>query len=98
MLYTEYQLEILQIINIHVVNIRWVWFNITLCTPGLYVAKPGFSYLSQYLPMRHTLDVMHCEKNICENIVKTLWGKKDSRSAERPPGHEYAAAPLVTGA
>ena len=83
MLYTEYQLEILQTINIYVVNLRWVGFNIILCTPGLYVAKPGFSYLSQYLPMRHMLDVMHCEKNLCENIVKTLWGEKDSPAVRK---------------
>jgi hypothetical protein len=30
----------------------------------------------QDLPVRHVLDVMHCEKNICENILKTLWGRK----------------------
>ena len=33
--------------------------------------------------MRHTLDVMHCEKNICENIVKTLWGEKDSPTVRK---------------
>ena len=27
--------------------------------------------------MRHTLDVMHCEKNVCENKMKTLFGEKD---------------------
>ena len=27
---------------------------------------------------RHVLDPMHCEKNLCENIVKTLWGMNDS--------------------
>jgi hypothetical protein len=26
----------------------------------------------------HVLEVMHCEKNICENILKTLFGEKDS--------------------
>jgi hypothetical protein len=30
------------------------------------------------LLIRHILDVMHCEKNLCENIVKTIMGKKDS--------------------
>jgi hypothetical protein len=32
----------------------------------------------QMLLIRHVLDVMHCEKNFCENIVKTIMGKKDS--------------------
>lgn len=27
--------------------------------------------------MRHLLDVMHCEKNLCENVLKTLMGEKD---------------------
>ena len=30
------------------------------------------------LLVRHTLDVMHCEKNVCENIMKTLFGEKDT--------------------
>jgi hypothetical protein len=25
--------------------------------------------------MKHILDVMHYEKNICENIVKTIFGE-----------------------
>jgi hypothetical protein len=28
--------------------------------------------------VRHVLDVMHCEKNIVENILKTTFGKKDT--------------------
>jgi tRNA(Ile)-lysidine synthase TilS/MesJ len=31
----------------------------------------------QRLRIRHVLDVMHCEKNICENILKYLLGEKD---------------------
>jgi hypothetical protein len=31
----------------------------------------------QDLLIRNTLDIMHCEKNLCENIVKHLWGEKD---------------------
>jgi hypothetical protein len=31
----------------------------------------------QYLKIRHILDVMHCEKNLCENIVRTLMGETD---------------------
>ena len=31
----------------------------------------------QYLLVRHVLDVMHCEKNISENFLKTVLGEKD---------------------
>jgi hypothetical protein len=31
----------------------------------------------QRLKIRHVLDVMHCEKNICENILKYLMGERD---------------------
>lgn len=34
----------------------------------------------QDLPIHHCLDPMHCEKNVCENIVKTLFGEKDTPS------------------
>lgn len=27
--------------------------------------------------MRHLLDAMHCEKNLCENLVRTLYGETD---------------------
>ncbi len=27
--------------------------------------------------MRHTLDVMHCEENICENVLKVIFEEKD---------------------
>jgi hypothetical protein len=30
------------------------------------------------LPVRHVLDVMHCEKNLAENILRTTFGEKDS--------------------
>ena len=32
----------------------------------------------QHLLVRHILDVMHCEKNLCENLLKTLFGMNDS--------------------
>ena len=32
----------------------------------------------QNLPVRHILDVMHCEKNISENFLKTTFGEKDT--------------------
>lgn len=31
----------------------------------------------QKLPVRHLLDAMHCEKNVCENIIQTLFGETD---------------------
>lgn len=34
--------------------------------------------LVQHLLERHILDVMHCEKNLCENLLKTLFGMNDS--------------------
>jgi hypothetical protein len=27
--------------------------------------------------VRHTLDVMHCEENICENMLKVIFEEKD---------------------
>jgi hypothetical protein len=33
--------------------------------------------------MRHTLDVMHCEKNVCENMLKTIFGEKDIMVVKR---------------
>jgi hypothetical protein len=32
----------------------------------------------QKLLRRHLLDAMHCEKNLCENMLKTVIGTKDS--------------------
>jgi len=29
------------------------------------------------LLMRHTLDTIHCKKNICENFLKTIIGEED---------------------
>lgn len=51
--------------------------------------------------MRHVLDVMHCEKNLCENILRTAFGEKDSPSVRadmqargiRPNLHLQAAGP-----
>jgi hypothetical protein len=31
----------------------------------------------QHLKIQHVLDVMHCEKNLCENILRTLMGEMD---------------------
>lgn len=31
----------------------------------------------QGLPIRHTLDLMHCEKNVCEIFLRTLLGETD---------------------
>ena len=41
------------------------------------------SNVLQMLPIRHTLDAMHCGKNICENLLRTLFGETDdARSRE----------------
>jgi hypothetical protein len=32
----------------------------------------------QMLLIKHLLDAMHIEKNLCENVVKTALGNKDS--------------------
>ena len=34
----------------------------------------------QHLEIRNSLDVMHCEKNFCENILKTICGFRDKDS------------------
>ena len=34
--------------------------------------------LVQHLLERHILDVMHCKKNLCENLLKTMFGMNDS--------------------
>ena len=30
----------------------------------------------QALPMHHLLDPMHCEKNVCKNLLRTFLGEK----------------------
>jgi hypothetical protein len=37
-----------------------------------------WAYMFQKLLIRYLLDAMHCEKNLCENITKTVLGMKDS--------------------
>jgi hypothetical protein len=37
-----------------------------------------FVKMVQNLLNRYLLDVMHCEKNLCENLTKTVLGMKDS--------------------
>ena len=34
--------------------------------------------LVRHLLDRHILDIMHCEKNLCENMLRTLLGMNDS--------------------
>jgi len=34
--------------------------------------KKYFFELTYYLKLRHNLDVMHIEKNVCDNIIETL--------------------------
>jgi hypothetical protein len=33
--------------------------------------------------VRHVLDVMHCEKNLCENVIKIIFGEKDMVAIHR---------------
>jgi hypothetical protein len=35
------------------------------------------------LLVRNTLDVMHYEKNLCENILKTMFGIKDTMVVQK---------------
>jgi hypothetical protein len=37
----------------------------------------------QYLRIRHVIDVMHCEKNFCENLLKTLFRDDEKDYARR---------------
>jgi hypothetical protein len=36
----------------------------------------------QELPICHTLDIMHIEKNICDSILKFLLGEKDTPAVQ----------------
>jgi hypothetical protein len=40
----------------------------------------SFALESQSLPVQHVLDVMHCEKKVTENLLKTLFREKDTPS------------------
>jgi hypothetical protein len=46
-----------------------------VCTLNLI---EGFAPYMQFLKIRHLLDAVHCEKNFCENVLKTIWGLKDT--------------------
>ena len=37
----------------------------------------------QHLLVRHCTDAMHVEKNVCENVVKTIIGEKDTIASRR---------------
>ena len=37
----------------------------------------------QKLPIRHLLDIMHIERNICESLLKLLFGFKDTAASRR---------------
>jgi hypothetical protein len=41
------------------------------------------SLTMQFLSIRHTLDLMHIERNICLNILKHLFGEKDTAEVRR---------------
>jgi hypothetical protein len=38
---------------------------------------------NQKLLRRHLLDIMHCKKNLCENMLKTILGAKDSYGSRK---------------
>lgn len=42
-----------------------------------------FFIMSQDLPIRNTLDVMHIERNVSDNILKHLFGDKDTPATRR---------------
>lgn len=35
------------------------------------------SVIWQFLLVRHILNVMHCDKNLCENLIKVIFGEKN---------------------
>lgn len=37
----------------------------------------------QHLLIRNVLDVMHCEKNLSENVIRTLFGQKDTPTSRK---------------
>ncbi len=45
------------------------------------VSRIGKNYMMwscwQDLLLYNTLDVMHCERNLCENVIKTIFVAKD---------------------
>jgi hypothetical protein len=44
---------------------------------SIYSVDYPFVVMWQHLLVRHMLDLMHCEKNICENVLKTIFGEDD---------------------
>jgi hypothetical protein len=43
----------------------------------------SWTHLLQRLPIRHLLDIMHIERNICESLLKLLFGVKDTAASRR---------------
>lgn len=56
----------------------WLYVSAQKSLTFLLMLTNSVPPLLQFLMIRHVLDVMHCEKNLCENILKTIWGLKDS--------------------
>jgi hypothetical protein len=46
------------------------------------------SLFVQKLLIRHLLEAMHCEKNLCENMVKITFGAKDSYGNKQDLGKQ----------
>jgi hypothetical protein len=43
----------------------------------------GLIELWQDLLIRHCIDIMHVEKNVCENIIQTICGEKDNKEVKQ---------------
>ena len=56
-------------------------FRGNMTDTGLYLMCLNF--LPQKLPICHLLDVMHIERNICESLLKLLFGAKDTAASRR---------------
>ena len=76
-IYVDYKVHL----NVHF-DFVLVMLTFSLYWKSIHVDADIFALLLfiiwfQYLLVRHVLDVMHCEKNIANNIMKTAMGDKD---------------------
>ena len=69
-LYVDFYITLLHECDFVPISIR-IFQRIIICG-GSWVL------FMQDLLIQHTVDVMHTEKNIAENILKTLFGEKDT--------------------
>ena len=38
--------------------------------------------MQEFEPNKHNIDVMHIEKNVCENLIRFLSGEKDTMAVQ----------------